>query len=148
MIDIDVCRLVADAFADVPRPVHFTDPTHCSECADHNSVLCSKSVETLAIEDVGNPGWDPICFLSPEGFRYYFPALVRLALNEEYYLSQLLFHIPHDHNFACFNQAQKEVVFQVLLHFFEYHTGKLAGDWSAEYSLLDAITRWEKIVAS
>jgi len=147
MLETDLYRLVKDAFADVPRPAHFTDPTHCPECADHDSVLCSKSVETLTIKDVGNPCWDPICFISPEGFLYYFPALVRLALTEKDSLSQFLFHVHYWDHFACFSQTQKEIVLQVLHHIFELYTGELAGNWNAEESLLDELTLWEKIVA-
>ncbi|MGB3403279.1 MAG: hypothetical protein WBA77_11365 [Microcoleaceae cyanobacterium] len=48
------------------------------------------------IEQLGYPGWDPICFINTnEGFQYYLPALARLCLKtgEEYYLSQFLFHL-------------------------------------------------------
>ena len=78
--DAQVLETIQQAFASSPRPRHFTNYTHCSECAEHDEVLRSRDVQTLRIEDVGNPGWDPICFISPEGFAYYVPALARLAL--------------------------------------------------------------------
>lgn len=43
------------------------------------------------IEQLGYPGWDPICFINTnEGFQYYLPALARLCLKtgEEYYLDE------------------------------------------------------------
>jgi hypothetical protein len=39
---IDAVRL---AFAAAPRPEHFTDLTHCCECAEHDALLASRDVE-------------------------------------------------------------------------------------------------------
>ena len=51
------------------------------------------------MRELGNPGWDPLCFCSAEGIEYYFPALVRLSLetakNDEFYFDQLLFHLAY-----------------------------------------------------
>jgi hypothetical protein len=99
--DADILQIIKQAFAECRRPEHFTDYTHCEECAEHDEVLRSRDVDTLRIEDVGNPGWDPICFTTWEGFAYYFPALARLAFAEpEYadgwYGTVLLFHLVGD----------------------------------------------------
>lgn len=99
--DTQILLTVQQAFAGCGRPEHFTDFTHCEECAGHDEVLRSRDIHTLRIEDVENPGWDPICFTTPEGFAYYMPALVRLALAEPvephaWYGGQLLFHLCHD----------------------------------------------------
>ena len=99
--DAQVLEAIQEAFAGCTRPRHFTNYTHCSECAEHDEVLRSRDVQTLRIEDVGNPGWDPICFISPEGFAYYVPALARLALAQPaephgWYGQQLLFHLCSD----------------------------------------------------
>ena len=59
-------------------------------------MLRSRDRATLQIKDVDNPGWNPIDFLTPEGFVYYFPALVRLALfsNGDAFLSSFVpFHL-------------------------------------------------------
>src|SRR5260370_33319542 len=80
--DAQALEAIQQAFATCPRPRHFTNYTHCPECAEHDEVLRSRDLQTLCIEDVGNPGWDPICFISPEGFAYYVPALMRLALSQ------------------------------------------------------------------
>lgn len=49
--------------------------------------------------ELGNPGWDPMCFCSAEGMTYYFPALVRLSVetaeNDEFYFAQFLFHLEY-----------------------------------------------------
>jgi len=59
--------------------------------------------DTLRIEDVGNPAWDPnLLYHTSEGFAYYFPALARLALAEPDYATRLVmalcyfFHLVGD----------------------------------------------------
>src|SRR5262245_8346730 len=83
----------------VPRPAHFTNYRHCCECAEHDAILLAYDVQTLSRKQLGNPGWDPLCFVSPEGFLYYMPALIRLTLEtmetpQERYLDQLLCALP------------------------------------------------------
>jgi len=85
----------------VPKPVHFTNYRHCCECAEHDATLLAQDVNSIGIEQLGNPGWDPWCFASPEGFLYYMPALVRLTLDtihkpQERYLDQMLLHLMRD----------------------------------------------------
>jgi len=85
----------------VPKPVHFTNYRHCCECAEHDATLLAQDVNSIGIKQLGNPGWDPLCFASPEGFLYYMPALVRLTLDtihkpQERYLDQMLFHLMRD----------------------------------------------------
>ena len=83
--------------ADKPR--HFTDFRHCDECAEHDETLLAATLEEIGMDELGNPGWDPVCFCSAEGMKYYFPAFVRLSLetvSDEFYFSQLLFHLEAD----------------------------------------------------
>ena len=68
------------AFAGIARPEHFTEFTHCIECADHDQTLNNRTVTTISRDDLGNPGWDPINFTTEQGWGYYLPALARLAL--------------------------------------------------------------------
>lgn len=70
-----------ELFGETPRPEHFTNHTHCSECAEHDETLRNETLESLSYDHL-RPGWDPLCFINPEGFQYYFPALVRLALEK------------------------------------------------------------------
>ena len=83
----------------VKKPEHFTDFEHCCECAEHDETLTVSSIEKIGLTELGNPGWDPMCFCSAEGMEYYFPALVRLSLetaeNDEFYFDQLLFHLEY-----------------------------------------------------
>jgi hypothetical protein len=85
----------------MPKPAHFTNYRHCCECAEHDETLLAYDVNTIGREQLGNPGWDPVCFVSPEGFLYYLPALIRITLDtmakpQERYLDQLLFHLIRD----------------------------------------------------
>jgi len=85
----------------MPKPEHFTNYRHCCECAEHDETLVAYDVNSIGIEQLGNPGWDPLCFASVEGLLYYLPALIRLTLDtidkpQESYLDQLLFHLRYD----------------------------------------------------
>ncbi len=80
------------------RPNHFVDYTHCEECAEHDEVLRNSRIDTIGLDELGNPGWDPMCFVDVYGFKYYLPALIRLCVqsNENnYYIDQFLFHITY-----------------------------------------------------
>lgn len=113
-------------------------------------MLRSRDINTLAMEDVGNSGWDPMCYVSPEGFAYYFPALARLALEDETELSgwygpQLLFHLTHEGQCSRylphFRPEQRQAVVALLRHI-----GETRQDQLANYGLIEelptAIDRW------
>ncbi len=81
------------------KPEHFTNYGHCEECAEHDQTLKNSDVDRIGLDELGNPGWDPICFCSDEGKKYYMPAFIRLSLETvhgDYYLGQLLFHLEGD----------------------------------------------------
>ena len=85
----------------IPKPEHFTNYRHCCECAEHDETLLAHDVDSIGLQQLGNPGWDPLCFVSPEGFLYYLPALMRITLDtmakpHERYLDQFLFHLIRD----------------------------------------------------
>ena len=82
------------------KPEHFTNYTHCDECNEHDETLRNSNLETISMEQLGNPAWDPMCFCSIEGKKYYMSALIRLCVetieSNNPYLSQLLFHLEWD----------------------------------------------------
>ena len=83
-------------FADIEKPKHFTNYRHCDECAEHDETLLNATRETISLNELGSPAWDPICFVTnPEAFKYYLPAMARLAAGRgnEFYLDQFLFHL-------------------------------------------------------
>ncbi|MBT8769066.1 hypothetical protein [Metapseudomonas boanensis] len=123
--DAEALALIDAAFADAPRPVHFTDYRHCCECAEHDELLRSRDRSTLQHTDVGNAGWDPICFCSPEGIAYFMPALVRFALAQpndqlDWYGWQLLFHLYQGGAYNTFLNAcsapQRQAIAALLAH--------------------------------
>ncbi len=103
------------AFSEMPRPEHFTDYRHCCERAEHDETLRSYTPETIGMAELGNGGWDPICFVSTEGYLYYMQALARLACGTgpDYYLDQFLFHLNRD-RIAAMNEAQRKSVQSLL----------------------------------
>lgn len=80
--DSEILADIDAAFLSVERPEHFTNYSHCQDCAEHDELLRSRDRETLKIEDVGNICWQPISFCLPEGIAYFFPSLARFALSE------------------------------------------------------------------
>lgn len=150
--DADILQRIQQAFESCRRPMHFTDHTHCDECAEHDELLRSRDLQTLRIEDVGNPGNDPICFATSEGFTYYFPALARLALSkpdEEYgwYGSVLLFHLVGDgrrnRRFMACTPDQRRIVVQFLKHLVETRAAVVDEHCSAD-DLVQALEIWSE----
>lgn len=148
--DADILQKVQGAFAKCERPEHFADFTHCEECAEHDELLRSRDIYSLRIEDVGNPGWDPICFVSPAGFAYYLPALARLALAEPdqvhgWYGAQLLFHLCSDgrRNERLLNctPPQRRVVVEFLQHLAETRASLADSELKSD-ELFQAIEIW------
>ena len=149
--DVHVLEAVTAAFAPCERPAHFTNYMHCCECADHDAVLLARDNDTLGLDDVGNPGWDPLCYVDPTGFAYYFPALARLALTEpgaarDWYVPQLLFHLTYDRESnrhrAAFSAEQRHAVVTLLAHIAETRAG-LVAQWMCVDDLRDARALWE-----
>lgn len=148
--DAQILQKIQSAFAERQRPEHFTNYTHCEECAEHDQVLRSRDVHSLRIEDVGNPGWDPICFTSPEGFAYYLPALARLALAQPaqphgWYGPQLFFHLSHDgcknQRFLACTRGQRRVMADYLRHLIET-TAALVEGYGCTDDLFQAVEIW------
>lgn len=122
--DAEILKQVKQVFQACARPAHFTNYTHCEECAEHDKVLSLRTVDSLRREDAGTIGWDPFCFTAPDGFKYYFPALVRLSLEnppkDEWYGHQLLFHLTSggrkNRFYVGFDNRQRRAVVEFLKH--------------------------------
>jgi hypothetical protein len=108
---------IAEAFA-VPRPDWFCDATHCCECAEHEAELQAETVDSLRREVMGDGGWDPVTFITnPDGFKYFMPALARLACasGPEYFLGSFLTYLNAD-RVESFTERQRAAVEALLLH--------------------------------
>jgi hypothetical protein len=130
---------------DVPKPEHFGDYRHCCECAEHDETLSAHDVDSIGLGQLGNPGWDPLCFSSAEGLVYYMPALIRITLETidspgEVYLDQLLFHLMQDGEgnrlvSAC-SREQRAFVADFLEYLVDNHGPQIeAGAFSADHVL-------------
>ena len=126
--DAAILENIDETFGRVERPEHFADFTHCEECKEHDQTLRTYDRESLTIKDLGNPGWDPLCFCSANGIAYYFPTLARLALSEfdpseGWYGAQLIFHLYHgfaDNRFFQYcSVAQRQTVARFIAHTIE-----------------------------
>ena len=126
--DAEVLAQIDAAFGSVPKPEHFTDHTHCEECAEHDETLRSHDRESLEVRHVGNPGWDPLAFSSPQGIAYYIPTLARFALSPPtydfgWYGDQLLFHLFYngaENELLKFcSSEQRRAVAGLLAHFIQ-----------------------------
>ena len=118
----ELLRAIERAFADVVRPEHFTNYEHCDECFEHDETLRGSTPATIGLAELGNGGWDPICYISVQGFHYYFPALARLALgqDQDWYLDQFLFHLQWPpERISDMTSAQRAAVRPFLEHLFE-----------------------------
>jgi hypothetical protein len=149
MTDENLLVEIRQAFA-VPRPERFTDRDHCCECAEHDDLLAARDLDTLKIEDVGNPGWDPICFATDEAFMYLVPALARLALaapadRHGWYFEQFLFHLALDggsnRRLRAATPEQRSAILRFLRHV-QSTRPMLIGQHLCERELQQAIAAW------
>ena len=132
----------------VDKPVHFTNFTHCEECAEHDATLLNTTIETIGIKELGNAGWDPICFSNAQGKQYYTPAFIRLSLNtidQEFYFGQYLFHLSYDgcqseYYLAC-SAEQRHFIAQFLQYMIETYPEHLELNVCAD-SALQAYEVW------
>ncbi len=105
------------------KPQHFTNYKHCEECQEHDETLINSSIDTISLEELGNPAWEPICFCHNEGKKYYIPAFIRLSLasiDDEFYLGQFLFHLEsngkrNDLFLAC-NSQQRQFIAKFIAY--------------------------------
>jgi hypothetical protein len=128
----------------MPKPEHFTNYRHCCECSEDDVTLLAQDVNSINIEHLGNPGWDPLCFATAEGLLYYLPALIRLTLEtmdkpQEGYLDQLLFHLMYDGKDnrivrAC-SREQRAFVAEFLAYLIEQYSAELDECTYSDYML-------------
>lgn len=81
---------------DEKKPEHFTNYRHCAECYEHDQILREFDRDSIGVEQLGRPAWDPMSFCSASGMKYYMPAMIRLCIDtidDEFYLEQFLFHL-------------------------------------------------------
>jgi hypothetical protein len=144
----EVLRIIDDAFGPCEKPRHFTNYTHCEECAEHDALLRSRSRTTLTFEDIANPGWNPLCFSSAEGIFYFMPTLVRMAIDpgregRGWEGDVLLFHLwtggSTNSLLAAASMEQRSAIASLLTYFIE--TAITDDDLDTDH-LLQAHSHW------
>lgn len=115
-----------------PKPKHFTNFNHCEECAEHNQILLDNNIDTIGLDELGKPGWDPMCFSSEQGKKYYMPALIRLSLDtisNEFYLGKLLSHLENDESgkklIENCNFEQQEFIASFIKYLIDNHAQEI-----------------------
>ncbi|MEY4562875.1 MAG: hypothetical protein RLZZ618_2152 [Pseudomonadota bacterium] len=150
--DQNVLTLIDSAFADVVKPEHFTDYTHCDECNEHDTMLRARTRDSLRRSDLGNPGWDPITFSRAEGIGYFFPVLARFALlpdvwrDNEWYAGQFLSHIAWDgreNRFLLWCTPQQRIVVHAFLTHFSATRGNAALSCAIQDDLQAGLAAWQ-----
>jgi hypothetical protein len=138
----------------VPKPAHFTNYRHYCECAEHDATLLVYDVDAIGLQQLGNPGWDPLCFAAVEGLLYYMPALIRLTLEtmdtpQERYLDQLLFHLLRDGQDndlvrAC-SSEQRAFIAGFLTHLMEQYSVEIDEGIFRSDDMLQAYEMWSSV---
>ncbi len=124
------------------KPEHFTNFNHCEECEEHDQTLLVADIDTIDLGDLGNPGWDPICFAFPEGKKYYLPAFIRLSLGtmmDEFYLDQFLFHLegdgPNNEFYMSCTKEQRNFVASFIEYVIEEYAEEVETNLCADRAL-------------
>jgi hypothetical protein len=127
------CRCQGMGECDYRREL-LTNYRHCCACAEHDATLVAHDVDSIGVPQLGNPGWDPLCFASVDGLLYYMPALIRLTLEtmekpQKRYLDQLLFHLIYDGQDnrivrAC-HPEQRAFIADFLAHLMEQYSAEI-----------------------
>ena len=141
------------AFGKVPRPKEFVNnPYHCEECGEHNDTLSQTNRDEIGLKELNNPGWDPICFVKPQAFLYYFPALVRLVFDDKSnneYLWQFLFHCTYEGTesrlFCHFNREQISAT-RDLMYFLKYNWKKKIEKMCLTKDVDKAVKIWDDLM--
>ncbi|MFW2367780.1 MAG: hypothetical protein ACN4GW_15290 [Desulforhopalus sp.] len=71
--------------------------------------------DDLPLDQLNNPGWDPICFASNEAFAYFLPGLVQLVLDHPVdYVQQFAFHCEQPERLSILNPEQAQALIYVI----------------------------------
>ena len=141
------------SFSNFVRPEHFTNFSHCEECAEHDETMRSCSLHELGSKHVGNPGWSPIPFLTEQAFGYVFPRLLELSLTEgtnnhgkPFLLQHLLATTPAPEyrNFKAFSSDHVAVVLDSI-YYIRDKMSALVQRECCDANLGEAIEMWQRI---
>jgi len=116
-----VMKEIDRAFGHLPRPEPLLmNPNHCCECEEHEETLQKVTRDTISLNEVGSPAWDPLYHVTAETFQYFMPGLARLVLGrgDDFYLDSFLFHLEY-RQVDAFNPPQCRALLNLLWHAYE-----------------------------
>ncbi len=127
---------------EIDRPKHFTDYRHCYECEDFDKSLNAIDIDSASLNEFGHEFNDPLNFVTAEGFYYFFPALVKLAvetIETDIYFHQLQNHLlEHKGFFEICGVEQKLFVNKLVSH-----CAMLLSDWIDQDISEKVLTKWK-----
>lgn len=112
------------------RPAQMVrNPGHCDECAEHEGTMQAVTPETVALDQVGSPAWDPVCYLTDEAYRHFMPGFARLALGtgDNYYLDEFLSHLESG-RIDCLDTKQCRAIAALTDHLYETMADEIEGN--------------------
>ncbi len=142
-MNLKVWAAVQAAFLNVPRPEIFIRETcQCCECREHNDTLASNTPDKITLNELGNAGWDPICFANDAAFLYYLPAMMRLSLTTNVYVDQLLFHLSQPGRLDSLDPHQILALYDALWYLSEIKEDLIA-HVQGEYRMEEVLKKLE-----
>lgn len=114
----DILKSVDEAFSNIRKPsifINHNDYSCDNELTRYNDIFINHDRDSITIKELGNIGNNPICHMNWEGYLYYFPALVRIALESILYKDMFLMNLSND-KIDQFNDLQKNSVEGLLLY--------------------------------
>lgn len=115
---------------DVPKPERFTNCS-CLECREHQERLSATNVDWMTIDDL-DVDYSAITMASPEGQKYYLPALMRIAMetvDSGDFLSTLMLILSYKGSenrlLEICDRKQAELVSRFLEHLIEQYPAQL-----------------------
>jgi hypothetical protein len=115
-MDEPILEKVSRHFSRYSRPADFINRDHCDECAEHYETLLGVPVDRLEYAHLGDGAWDPSAMLTPDGFRYYFPGIARIADQErDIWMDPLVMRLPL-HYTGTFSPDDWRITLELLEH--------------------------------
>ncbi|WP_235492173.1 DUF6714 family protein [Paracidovorax avenae] len=140
------------AFSENLRPREFNDFLNVDdEFREHNALLQSRDHQSLTREDLGSVGWNPVGCMNVAGWRYWLPALGRIALSTEradrgYFMWDLLVYLKNPESnpaFLSFTRHEREAVARFLKEATPFVRENLEPEVEVEYGLKPVQLQWE-----
>jgi hypothetical protein len=123
-MDDHIIGSIHSAFCNEDRPSKFTrEDSDDPDCVEFNDLFQSHTRSTLPIEPLFSYRY-PLSYLNPQGMKYYFPTLARIALiiNQEnqgcpdWTGENLLVKLEEEGFRVSCNAGQKSIILKFLHH--------------------------------